>query len=169
MQGDAWLHIDTRHALAFSAIQVGLALLVLTTAVRCPPERRRYLLASYAVAFLAYLPGLTGVEALKHALDDWECHSEHSNAVSGHAYYYVWVLATYQHCAQLLGHVRVAGEATTAQVSWLVLVFSLLCLAPQAFFTYYYGYHSIQQILLGAIVVRIRASVRVGAGEGGGG
>ena len=82
------------------------------------------------------------------------------------------MLATYQYCAHLLDDVnrappaggRIAEPAdaaatedidtSTVQLSWLLLLFSLLCLAPQAFFTYFYGYHSIQQILLGAIVVR---------------
>ena len=90
-QGSAWISEEARRSLAFTAIQTGLALLVLTTLVRCPPDsrRRRTLLASYAVAFVSYFPGIAAVESAKLAVDDWECHTEHPNAVSGHAFYYV--------------------------------------------------------------------------------
>ena len=163
-QGGAWMPLDTRETLAFTMVRVALSLLVLTTAAVAPPERRRYVFITCVVCALAYLPGIAVVNYFKYSVADYECHyhdTSRANAVSGHAFYYAWVLASFQYCAHLLDHVMAApadGEgASPAFISWLLLVFSLLCLAPQAFFTYYYGYHSLQQILLGAIFVRPRA------------
>ena len=99
-------------------------------------------LPSAVAQMLLWFPGILFIEWAKLLFDPL-CASASGNGISGHYFYYSWALRS----LQLLQGPR----------SPLFLLYvPVFCL--EGFFTFYYGYHSLRQCILGAALGSLYAS-----------
>lgn len=94
--------------------------------------------------FTLWFPGILAVEYLKDVSADFHCvpQGRHSgNAISGHTFYFAWTLATL---------VLMKPQLPTP-IKPAFALFSVVFLV-QSFFTWSYGYHSLQQMGYGSVL-----------------
>jgi hypothetical protein len=111
------------------------------------------------IAITGFVPVYTIVVYLREVTGDHEC-SDRANGVSGHCFYAVWHLAwlCYAHALQRrLAMRRCRLEGCRDGVEMKVIRPTLpgiagIIFATQFIFTYWYGYHTIRQMIFGCVV-----------------
>jgi len=145
--GQASITKEIRHFLAFEAIY-GIYIILFGSIMYSitEPHYRIPTLFIFLIIIATYFIGLEIVNFLKEFLEDRECNPSKSNAVSGHFYYFSWTFFVIEYLLLVLEHHRKKPSPIIVNI----LVFILI--AVEGFFTFYYGYHSIRQIVFGAIM-----------------
>jgi len=129
------------------------------------------------VIFGGYFPAIFLIEQYKFQSGDRECNIERGNGISGHSFYITWSFLILWYLTQVLAreirffkHHQVSNTSTVQHIihTWvtlLVLPVAAICLGIQGFFSYYYGYHSLQQIFIGSLLGVIHTGLTVAACE----
>lgn len=149
--GTAFLSSWTRDVISFGIPR--LLLLTIAYRIYVSSSRKFNVVVSIIALWSSYFGTLFILEHIKLQSSDDECNS-HGNAISGHGYYVTWMIINLTYLLIVLER-----EITLAAKRPNVLEEFLLSTRPigiastmvQVVFTYYYGYHSLQQIFLGAI------------------
>jgi uncharacterized membrane protein len=108
--------------------------------------------------FASYFPQIWLIEEIfKPTLNDKECNTKH-NSISGHTFFSVWVslISLYFYFIQIRQHSKAHKQALQ-----ILTIICVLCASQTIFYTYYYGYHTLQQVFLGGILGLLSVDVTV--------
>ena len=105
------------------------------------PQSHKILSVIYLLGlFVLYLPGWYFVEEMKQWIDDFECSTSKRNGISGHSYYAGW-------CFFMV--LYFTSSLQSFLISFFAIITAFFSLGQLLFFTFFYGYHSLQQIIIG--------------------
>ena len=139
VQKTSLVSYQTRRLLVERVPQLFWVLVLILKAARTTWQKPRSLLAA-TLYFALWFPGILLVEALKVRSSDMHCSTRLAgNGISGHFFYFAWALASM---------ILLQREIPTPVVPSFAILASLF--AVQGYYTWAFGYHSLQQIFLGA-------------------
>lgn len=117
-----------------------------------------------SLIFIEYIIALKGLELLKRYSNDYECNQK-PNGISGHSFYAVRCIGTLYLLLRCFYH----DLSTYKPPKWLSMIVSydptphlypiytlilyalfVFAILPNILFTFYYGYHSLYQMILGS-------------------
>lgn len=142
----------------FHAVRILLGVLYVLCIWRA---RARLAVAVVLGAFLlSFFPAIFAVEKAKILLGDVACNVK-PNSVSGHSFYFVFVTAAVWYFA----HVFDRHRQRSSHLPHLLLALAVFLVAVNGFFTVYYGYHSVRQVVLGLVAGAFFSGAVVAAAE----
>jgi len=112
--------------------------------------------------FFTSVAGIYAVGWLKNISNDYECQGSKPNGISGHFFFIAYHFFVVRYLGRLLRRLMTSGLYLLETFS---VAAAVLCFALEGFFTYHYGYHSIKQIIYGAIVGMLTAAFGITLSE----